>query len=182
MATPPRLESTKIFGCKILHFDPFVDDRGGFQEAFNAETFDEIRLPYLWVQDNISTSRPNVIRGLHIQTDSPQGKLIRCLKGDIFDVCLDTRPTSATYGQHIGIWLNENRGLYLPPGTAHGFFSKTESVVYYKCTTLYDKASDGGINPFDPELGIDWPGKDWILSKKDMDLPSLKVWRKELER
>lgn len=173
MAVTLHTSPTLIDGCLALEFGEFEDNRGFFSEAYREEDFQKAGLPTHWAQDNISVSKIGVIRGLHLQKKNPQGKLIRCLEGKITDVCLDVRPYSPSFGKWVAVELSRNKGLYLPPGTAHGFLSHTDnSVVYYKCTTLYDKESDGGINPFDAVLGIPWWSDRSIVSGKDLGLPS----------
>ena len=172
---PPHLEITPIADCYLVKADKFIDERGSFEESYNADKFYlNGSLPYIFMQDNLTFNNPNVLRGLHIQMNNPQGKLIRCLSGKIYDVCLDVRLGSPTFGKWFGAWLDETVGLYCPEGTAHGFYSPEKSVVYYKCTGLYDKASDTGINPLDKAIGVDWPqGVEFLMSAKDKELPSL---------
>ncbi len=173
-----RVEKTHIEGCSLLTFSPHVDHRGFFFESFNLETFQAHNLPTNYVQDNMSFSFPNVLRGLHIQTDNPQGKLVRCVSGVIFDVIVDLRPQSKSFKSHLMVRLNDadHNGVYVPPGCAHGFYSCNQSLVYYKCTTLYDKNSDGGIHPLDQELKIKWPHKRYLMSEKDKNLPTMRQW------
>jgi len=174
-------QPTVVNGCFSLNWQQFEDHRGVFFEAFNEQAFRETGLPTHWPQDNISLSKASVLRGLHIQRNNPQGKLVRCISGRILDVCVDLRPDSPSFGLWHAELLEGSKALFCPPGTAHGFYSITESVVYYKCTTLYDKESDGGINPLDPKLAIPWemytPGFDkTILSDKDLKLPTLREY------
>lgn len=170
---------THIQGCKLITFPTFKDHRGEFYESWNNLTYINAGLPTKWDQDNVSISKAGAIRGLHLQSFEPQGKLVQAIKGKIIDVCLDLRPYSPTFGQHFKAELSdENRAaLYAPPGCAHGFYSITDSIVYYKCTTTWDKRTDGGVNPFDPELGIEWPSNECIISEKDKNLPTLKQWQ-----
>ena len=136
-------------------------------------------MPVEWPQDNISNSNKGVLRGLHIQKTNPQGKLVRCIRGKILDVCLDLRRDSPTFLKHTAVILDDpSKALYCPPGTAHGFFAIEESMIYYKCTSFYDKSSDGGIWAHDPELNIDWPAAHSIMSDKDMSLPKLEEFLK----
>lgn len=180
-----KVTEGKITGSKHIFFDCFEDHRGTFSETFNSRDFESKRLPKEWKQDNVSISRKNVLRGLHIQSIDPQGKLVRCLRGKIYDVWLDLRPTSPTFMRWQGVFLSgkENRAVYIPPGCAHGFYSMfDDSVVYYKCTSLYDKESDGGVIWNDARVGINWPLFDEpIISEKDQSLPSLekflRTWR-----
>lgn len=173
-----KVAETSIEGCWTVKNDVFRDDRGTFLETWNSKDFSEVGLPIKWPQDNVSVSHRTVMRGLHIQRRKPQGKLVRCLRGSILDVCLDLRDDSPTFKRmHIEI-LQKGQGLYLPPGTAHGFLAlSNQSVVYYKCTTLYDKNSDGGVNfmSVDQQIMGGLNGT-FIMSPKDMGLPMLEDW------
>jgi len=147
-------------------------------ESFNKRVFELLALPTEFPQDNISESKANVIRGMHLQKNNPQGKLVTAIRGHIQDVCIDLRP-GETFGQTYSVKLGPTKEgfrqfFYIPPGFAHGFRSLTDCIVQYKCTTLYDKESDGGINPM--ESGIDWGLKEEqgvTISEKDRMLPSL---------
>lgn len=172
-----KIERTKVEGCLSIVSGLFQDNRGDFMETWNRGAFMKLGLPIDWPQDNISSSRDRVLRGLHVQRMRPQGKLVRCLRGAIWDVCVDVRKDSPTFLQWHAELLTGCKALYCPPGTAHGFLAlEPDSLVYYKCTTLYDKDSDGGVNPFDQELNIPWPSRAGMLSSKDKDLPSLREW------
>ncbi len=166
--------NTEILGCYLLKFKSFRDERGLFAEAYNELAFSAANLPTRWPQDNISVSLKGTIRGLHVQKTNPQGKLVRCLAGSIFDACVDLRDGSPTFGKSVTAILDSpDMALYCPPGTAHGFASITDSVVSYKCTTLYDKESDGGVFFADPTIGIKWPVDPEHVSAKDWRLPRL---------
>ena len=173
-----RLIKTPVDGCNVIFTEQYKDDRGYFSESFNQEDYLKVGLPVVWPQDNVSNSNEWVLRGLHIQRKRPQGKLVRCIKGSVWDVCLDLRPESPTFMKWHGQLLNGGASMYCPAGTAHGFLAMVpRSIVYYKCTTLYDKDSDGGISPLDPELKIPWPiGGTMIMSEKDKGLPTMKQW------
>jgi dTDP-4-dehydrorhamnose 3,5-epimerase len=173
-----RLTHTVIKDCYSLETGLYEDMRGVFMETWNRRDFIDAGLPINWPQDNISTSHKNVLRGLHIQRSNCQGKLVRCVQGSIFDVCLDLRRDSPSFLCWHGEVLTGGKALYCPPGTAHAFLAlEPESIVYYKCSTLYDKASDGGICPLDPLLKIEWPSsEDLIVSLKDQNLPTLEQW------
>ncbi|MFM8584256.1 MAG: dTDP-4-dehydrorhamnose 3,5-epimerase [Planctomycetaceae bacterium] len=151
---------TPLPGCHVIEPRVFADDRGCFFETYHAEKFRGAGLELPFVQDNHSHSRRNVVRGLHYQVRRPQGKLVRVVQGEIFDVAVDLRPTSPTLGQWFGIRLSAERRnqLYLPPGMAHGFcvLSETADVVY-KCTDLYLPEDERTILWNDAELGIAWP-------------------------
>ncbi len=151
-------------------------------EAWTQDSFSEVGLPTEWPQDNISISSQFVVRGLHIQRRNPQGKLVHCIQGAILDMCLDLRRDSPTFlGTHMER-LEPGRSLYCPPGTAHGFLAlEDRSIVYYKCSTLYDRETDGGVDFLDPDLDSHWP-RTWnqmyslIRSDKDKGLPSVREW------
>jgi dTDP-4-dehydrorhamnose 3,5-epimerase len=181
------VEKTHLDGVFLVQSDKHVDERGMFLEAFSTRNIPQIfggdiaantyNMPVS--QDNVAISEKGVLRGLHIQREKPQGKLVRCLFGRILDVVVDLRPESPTFKQWGSFELNgPTKAIWIPKGFAHGYYSITHSIVYYKCSTLYDKYSDGGINPFDKELGIKWPSANPIMSDKDKNLPSMKEWLK----
>ncbi len=175
-----HLEQTRVKDCVVFDLPAFEDVRGSFLETYNFLHFHLAGLPTDWPQDNVSTSRDRVLRGLHIQRYRPQGKLVRCLRGVVWDVCLDLREDSPTFLGWHGETLKAGKTIYCPPGTAHGFVAlEAESIVYYKCTSLYDFDSDGGLNALDPFLGIQWPHLDFVMSDKDKALPSLREWLKD---
>lgn len=173
-----QIEKTHLPDCVLIKMDNYYDHRGYFQEMFNSNLFSHYGLPSLFVQDNLSFTIKNVVRGLHVQRRNPQGKMIRCLKGKILDVVVDLNIHSKTFKQYGMFELREstNAFLYVPPGFAHGFYSVEDSLVLYKCTTHYDRDSDGGIRWDDAELGIPWPEKSPILSEKDRTLPTIKEY------
>ncbi|HUP61607.1 MAG TPA: dTDP-4-dehydrorhamnose 3,5-epimerase [Thermoanaerobaculia bacterium] len=155
----------------------FRDDRGWFMETFNANVFREHGLPLEFAQDNHSSSRAGVIRGLHYQLDPAQGKLVRCVRGAIFDVAVDIRRASSQFGKWVGLDLSEENQLmlWIPPGFAHGFsVLSDEADVVYKCTTLWSPAGDRTIVWNDPDLGIDWRVATPIVSPKDASGPRLR--------
>jgi dTDP-4-dehydrorhamnose 3,5-epimerase len=162
----------------VLIIEPkvFTDDRGWFMETFNASRFAEAGLPADFVQDNQSLSRRGVVRGLHYQLHEPQGKLVRCVRGSIFDVAVDIRRGSPAFGRWAGVELSaENRRmLWIPPRFAHGFSVLSEEAeVVYKCTTLWHQASDRSLLWSDPDLGIDWRVTEPIVAPKDASAPGL---------
>lgn len=174
------IKHQRLEGCFIIDDWVFKDERGCFFESYNQDKLNKLLGYELnFVQDNISFSVANTLRGLHFQRNNPQGKLIRVLQGRIMDVAVDLRRDSKTYGQWIAVELHDKKAqaFYIPPGFAHGFYAFQNSLVTYKCTTLYDKDSDGGINAFDETLGIQWPSKDVIISNKDVMLPKFKEVR-----
>jgi dTDP-4-dehydrorhamnose 3,5-epimerase len=166
-----QLIPTTLKDVVILEPKVFGDERGFFLEAYNEATFRALGLPTRFVQDNHSGSRNGVLRGLHYQLKQPQGKLVRALRGEIFDVAVDLRQDSAQFGQWFGLVLSaENRRmLWVPPGFGHGFLVLTEfAEVSYKATELYAPAFERSILWNDPAIGIDWPlDGEPTLSKKD---------------
>ncbi|MHB9293686.1 dTDP-4-dehydrorhamnose 3,5-epimerase [Hollandina sp. SP2] len=155
----------------------FGDPRGYFFESYSERDFAEAGLSVRFVQDNQSRSVKGVLRGLHFQKQHPQGKLVRVLDGAVFDVAVDLRPHSRSYGQWQGIRLDgeKHNQFYIPPGFAHGFLVLSETAVFaYKCTDFYYPEDEGGIIWNDPVIGIAWPdlGMDYTLSAKDQKLPA----------
>lgn len=150
----------------------FGDSRGFFMEVFHAARFAEAGLPTEWKQDNISRSQKNVLRGLHFQLTQPQGKLVRCLRGAIYDVAVDVRRSSPTFGKWVGVELSEEnrRALYVPVGFAHGFCVLSDLAdVEYKCTDLYAPQHERSLIWNDPTVGVKWPlTGEAQLSQKDL--------------
>lgn len=168
---------TGIAGLTIIEPTVFGDERGYFMETFNGEEFSAAGLPVDYVQDNQSKSRRGVLRGLHFQRSNPQGKLVRVISGEVYDVAVDLRKNSPTYGKYHGVILSaENKTqFYVPEGFAHGFLVLSDAAEFvYKCTRLYDPADEGGIIWNDPVIGIEWPvdASQILLSEKDKKLPS----------
>ena len=171
-----EIEKTPLSGVVIVKNRVFGDDRGFFMETYNQKRFDSVGLPSSFVQDNHSRSTKGVVRGLHYQFPQWQGKLVRVLSGAIYDVAVDIRPDSTTYGQWYGVELNDENHLqlYIPPGFAHGFATLSDSAdVTYKCTSLYKAEDDAGIAWNDSDIGVDWPVDDPIVSDKDANAPRL---------
>jgi dTDP-4-dehydrorhamnose 3,5-epimerase len=162
---------TPIADLLILEPQLFGDTRGFFLESYNQKTFQDVTgLQLNFVQDNHSRSANNVLRGLHYQIQQPQGKLVRVVKGAVFDVAVDVRRSSATFGQWFGVELSEDnhRQFWIPPGFAHGFVVLSETADFlYKTTDYYAPAFERCIRWDDPEIGIDWPIMSPILSEKD---------------
>ncbi len=155
----------------------FRDDRGHFEEVWHLAKHAASGLPERFVQDNLSLSKRGVVRGLHFQNPQPQGKLICVLQGTIFDVAVDIRAGSPRFGQHAAVTLSAEAGqqLYIPEGFAHGFAVTSDSaLVLYKCTAPYNAQGDAGILWNDPDLNIDWPIDDPLLSEKDAKAPRLR--------
>jgi dTDP-4-dehydrorhamnose 3,5-epimerase len=165
-----RVIPTAISGVLIIEPVVHADARGHFLETFHARTYAAAGLPGEFVQDNESLSMKGVLRGLHLQLKRPQGKLVRVVRGEIWDVAVDIRPESPTFGQWVGETLSADnwRQLYVPPGCAHGFcVMSDQALVHYKCTTFYDRDDEVGIAYNDPTLAIPWPIADPVLSPKD---------------
>jgi len=161
---------TSLPGVLILEPRTFGDDRGWFMETYNARVFADLGLPETFVQDNHSRSVRGVVRGLHYQLHEPQGKLVRCTRGAIYDVAVDIRRSSPTFGQWTGIELTEENKLMLwvPPRFAHGFSVLSEEAeVVYKCTTFWHPPTDRSLLWNDPALGIDWRVDTPLLATKD---------------
>lgn len=172
----------EINDVKLIQLAQYKDQRGWFEESYHAEKMLQNGLCEAFPQDNVSYSIENTIRGLHIQRNNPQGKLVRCLGGLLHDFIVDLRPHSTTFKKWTAVKLEggDGKALWVPPGCAHGFIANSPLVImYYKCSTLHDKESDGGINPFDEELGIKWDRfltGPAIMSDKDKALPSMANW------
>ena len=166
-----KFETTYIKDLVVIEPRTIEDERGYFFESHNAQKFKENGLSLDFVQDNQSLSQKNVLRGLHFQNPPfQQGKLVRVIKGAVIDVAVDIRKNSKTYGQHFSIELTEqNKKIFwIPPGFAHGFVSLEEDTIFhYKCTGLYNKASEDSLIWNDPDLDIDWGVKNPIVSEKD---------------
>ncbi len=178
---------TNLKDCYLIEPRIFTDERGYFMESFNERTFqNQTGIAVHFVQDNQSKSSKGVLRGLHYQTGIfSQAKLVRVLEGEVYDVVVDIRPDSATYGQQYGVILSaENqKQLFVPKGFAHGFLVLSETATFfYKCDEFYNKESEAGIIFNDPELNIDWqfPASKLIISEKDKVQPLFKnarpVW------
>ena len=172
-------DGKEIKGLYEIQPKMFGDARGYFMETYSEKDFFEAGLTMKFVQDNQSKSTKGVLRGLHFQTKHPQGKLVRALSGKVYDVAVDLRKGSETYGQYYGVILDseKNNQFYIPEGFAHGFYVLTDEAVFaYKCTDFYDPSGEGGLMWNDPVIGIDWkavaPEVDPLLSDKDGKHPS----------
>ena len=170
-----------IDGLLLVELDLHGDLRGFFVERFNHARFLEHGLPTAFVQDNHSRSAPGVVRGLHVQWDPPQGKLVGATHGAIWDVVVDLRPGSPTFGRHAAFELSDAnaRLLWVPPGFGHGFcvLGDQPADVSYKVTALYNAKGETGVRWNDPELGISWPIRDPVVSERDRTLPTLAEYR-----
>ena len=183
-----KVHATDLPDVVLIEPRVFRDDRGFFYESFNAERFAEHSgdgLPTAFVQDNHSRSTERVLRGLHYQLTQPQGKLITCVHGAIFDVAVDIRVGSPTFGRWTAVTLSADdpRYFWIPPGFAHGFcvLSPVADVIY-KCTAVYSAADDRGVLWSDERIGIDWPVLDPITSEKDRRYARLDPSRPDLPR
>ncbi len=169
---------TEIEGVYIIEPKVFGDSRGFFMETYNENDFKKNGLDYVFVQDNQSKSHKGVLRGLHFQKEHPQAKLVRVVEGEVFDVAVDLRKGSKTYGKWVGVILSEeNKKMFMiPRGFAHGFVVLSETAQFvYKCDDFYHPEDEGGIMYNDPDINIKWPYKgDVELSEKDKKHPLLK--------
>lgn len=169
----------EIEGVFVVEPTVFEDERGYFMETYNENDFKAEGIDLNFVQDNQSKSSKGVLRGLHFQYTQPQGKLVRVIKGEVFDVVVDLRKDSETYGKWVGEILSEDnkKQLFIPKGFAHGFLVLSDEAEFvYKCTDFYNPGDEGGIQWNDPEISIEWPlgdlkEEDLILSEKD------KLWK-----
>ncbi|NHZ69843.1 MAG: dTDP-4-dehydrorhamnose 3,5-epimerase [Thermotogales bacterium] len=165
-----KISAMKIPEVLLIEPDVFGDSRGFFMESWHKTKYAEAGLDVDFVQDNHSRSGQGVLRGLHYQLEQPQGKLVRVATGAVFDIVVDIRQGSPTFGQWVGAELNEQNQhqLYVPPGFAHGFCVLSDTADFlYKCTEFYAPEYEHGILWNDPEIGIDWPGHDFKVSDKD---------------
>lgn len=173
-----KIIKTKLKDCLIIQPKVFEDNRGFFLETFQAKRYAEeanINLPF--VQDNYSRSRKGVLRGLHFQRTKPQGKLVRVIKGKAYDVAVDIRKNSPSYGKWESVILSDENKIqfWIPPGFAHGFLALTEVVDFeYKCTDYYDPSDEGSLLWNDPDLNIPWPINNPKISEKDSNGSFLK--------
>lgn len=164
-------------GVLLIEPNLFRDQRGYFQETYHSKKYAEIGIDRPFVQDNHSRSAQGTLRGLHYQLVHPQGKLVRVVHGIVFDVAVDVRRESPHFGQWVGTMLSDEnqRQLYVPPGYAHGFCVLSESADFiYKCTDFYAPGDEFGVAWNDPDIAVDWPLRDVLLSDKDAKLPRLK--------
>ena len=167
------VETCEIEGLKVITPKVFGDARGYFVETYNKNDFYEAGIDVEFVQDNQSASTRGVLRGLHFQTKHPQDKLVRCINGEVFDVAVDLRPGSKTYGKWFGVTLTaENKKqFFIPKGFAHGFLVLSDYAEFaYKCSDFYDPTGEGGIKWDDPDVGVEWPiTEDMKLNLSDRD-------------
>ncbi len=181
------VETCNIEGLKVITPSVFGDERGYFMETYQQQDFKAAGIDVDFVQDNQSSSKKGVLRGLHFQINYPQDKLVRVVSGEVFDVAVDLREGSSTYGQWYGVLLSaENKKqFFIPKNFAHGFIVLSESAEFcYKCTDFYHANDEGGLLWCDPEIGVEWPmpegmtKEDLIISDKDQKWSGIKEYRK----
>ena len=172
-------EEQKIKGVFVITPQIFGDSRGYFAETFKAPEFEAHGIPTAFVQDNESSSSKGVLRGLHFQKEHTQGKLVRVTIGTVFDVAVDVRPNSPSFGDYVAVTLDDQKKqmFWIPAGFAHGFLVLSDKATFtYKCTDIYDPTSEGGIPWYDSDIAIDWPKLDceYKTSEKDERHPTFK--------
>ena len=178
------VETCEIEGLKIITPTVFGDARGYFMETYHYEDYRAAGISEVFVQDNQSASKKGVLRGLHFQKQFPQAKLVRVIRGEVFDVAVDIRPVSKTFGKWHGVLLSEEnkRQFFIPENFAHGFLVLSDYAEFcYKCTDFYHPNDEGGILYNDPEIGVEWPvseGLELILSEKDTKWEGISQLRK----
>lgn len=168
-----QITKTPIKDLIVLNPKVFEDDRGYFMETYNAEVFKDLGITQMFVQANESVSTKGVLRGLHFQTNNPQGKLVRCTEGEVYDVAVDLREESDTYLKWFGVSLSATNKtmMYIPPRFAHGFLVVSQTAKFsYQCTEVYDSKSDSGVMYNHPLIDVKWPdvGIEHIISDKDL--------------
>ena len=171
-----KVIATRLPGAIVIEPQVFGDARGFFYESYNEAKYREAGIDHTFVQSNVSRSARGVLRGLHYQWPNPQGKLVSVLEGEVYDVAVDIRHGSPTFGQSVGVMLtaDNHRHFWVPEGFAHGFCVVSEFATFsYQCTALYDPKADAGIRWNDAALGIDWPISEPLLSDKDGKTPLL---------
>lgn len=171
------IDNTSIPGIVIITPEIFKDERGYFFESFNSVDFNKLGLPAKFVQDNQAFSKQGTLRGFHYQLRHQQGKLVRAIQGEVFDVAIDIRVSSPTFGKWVGTILSENNNkiMYIPEGFAHAYVVLSKNALFqYKCTAVYHPEDEYGIAWDDGAINVDWPVKNPILSEKDKNLPDLK--------
>ena len=168
-----NIVKTKLDGCLIIEPKKYSDKRGFFLETFQSDRYSsQAGITFSFVQDNLSRSVKGVLRGLHFQKTRPQGKLVKVVRGEIYDVAVDIRKNSPSYGKYEGVILSEEKQnqFWIPPGFAHGFLVLSDLAdVEYKCTEYYDASDEGILLWNDPEINIQWPSTNPLLSEKDAE-------------
>lgn len=179
-----KVTTCEIEGLKVIEPKVFGDERGYFFESYNYNDFKEAGISQVFVQDNQSASKKGVLRGLHFQKNFPQDKLVRVIRGEVFDVAVDLRKDSKTYGKWFGVVLSEDnkKQFFIPKNFAHGFLVLSDYAEFaYKCTDFYHPDDEGGLLYNDPDIGVEWPfeeGVELILSDKDKKWPGIKEYTK----
>ena len=179
------VETCEIEGLKVITPTVFPDERGYFMETYNYNDFKEAGIDVTFVQDNQSCSKKGVLRGLHFQINYPQDKLVRVVKGEVFDVAVDLREGSKTDGQWFGVLLTEEnkKQFFIPKNFAHGFVVLSDVAEFaYKCTDFYLPNDEGGLAYNDPEIGVEWPipeDMELIISEKDQKWPGISSLKKQ---
>ena len=177
------VETCKIEGLKVITPKVFGDERGYFMETYNFNDFKEAGIDQVFVQDNQSSSTKGVLRGLHYQIEHPQDKLVRVVRGEVFDVAVDLRKGSATYGEWFGVLLSEEnkKQFFIPKGFAHGFVVLSDYAEFcYKCSDFYHPGDEGGLRYNDPDIAIEWPIPDDMelnINERDRNWPSFADYR-----
>ncbi|XME02818.1 dTDP-4-dehydrorhamnose 3,5-epimerase [Lachnospiraceae bacterium C1.1] len=180
------VETCEIEGLKVITPKVFGDERGYFMETYNQADFVEAGIDNVFVQDNQSSSTKGVLRGMHFQNNFPQAKLVRVLSGEVYDVAVDLRPDSATFGKWFGVTLSKenHKMFFIPRGFAHGFLVLSETAEFaYKCDDLYHPGDDGGLRFDDPAIGIKWPDSikedELNINDRDRNWPVFEDYKKE---
>ena len=169
---------TEIADVKIITPQAFEDDRGYFKETYRSSWLEQLGCTHDFVQDNISRSYQNTIRGLHYQKEKAQAKLVQCIYGEILDVAVDLRTSSPTFGHYFSTILSEknHKQLYIPEGFAHGFQTLEDDVIVNYChSSRYSKPHERGVNVFDKRLNINWPIDNFSISERDNSLPNFDI-------
>jgi dTDP-4-dehydrorhamnose 3,5-epimerase len=177
-----KIITTPIDGLLVLEPDVFRDERGFFLETFHEQKYKDLGIKSKFVQDNLSLSSKGILRGLHFQYRHPQAKLVQVILGEVFDVAVDIRQGSPTFGKWFGIMLSQNNlyQMFIPEGFAHGYCVVSETALFaYKCSDFYSPADEGGLLWSDPDIGIQWPASEPVLSQKDSRLPRLSEFPKD---
>lgn len=172
-----KIIKTPLEGFLTIEPDLFKDDRGFFLEIYQEERYHRAGITDKFVQDNHSRSSKGVLRGMHFQVQRPQAQIVTVMRGKIFDVVVDLRKTSKTFGQWHGVELGRNnkvRQVYMAPGFAHGFLVLSDFAdLHYKVSSMYDPTDEGGLFWNDPDIGIKWPDDDYIVNQRDSNFPKL---------
>lgn len=166
-----------IDGVKVIGFGVFKDNRGYFTEPYRESQIQEVIQGFRCVQMNQSLSQPNVLRGLHWQSHGPMGKLVRVLEGEMWDLLLDVRQHSPTFGEKLSVFLSDDAWIWVPPGVAHGNFFPVRTKIEYLCTAEYNKAGEHGICPLSVFELKDFGADSCIISEKDSSSPTFEEWK-----